>query len=241
MQLSKRLQAVANLVPKAVCMADVGTDHGYIPIYLVEQGICKRAIAMDVRKGPLARAGEHIEKAQLGAYIQTRLSDGLRELEPLEAQAIVIAGMGGATMMGILEKGKALLDSETLLVLQPQSELEEFRRYLVSEGFCFLAEDMVLEDGKYYPMMQVKKSETAGGRDFDGKGLSQLELRYGPLLLAQKHPVLKEFLNWQLEQKQKILNRLLEKSEGEGRQTGSSRLETEIAGINQALQRYEEV
>lgn len=221
-QLSKRLQAVAELAagrvehggrsvaevpertktPQIECVADVGTDHGYLPIWLVEQGIADRAIAMDVRTGPLQRAQEHIREHQLGAYIETRLSDGLAALHRDEAQVIVIAGMGGATMSGILEAGQAVISPDTILVLQPQSELYEFRRYLVTHGFRLLSEDMVEEDGKYYPMMKVQKGLKAP------LSYTEEELRYGPLLLRERHPVLKEFLLWQLKQKERILEQI---------------------------------
>ena len=227
------------------CVADVGTDHGYLPIWLVEQGIADRAIAMDLRTGPLQRAQEHIREHQLGAYIETRLSDGLAALHRDEAQVIVIAGMGGATMSGILEAGQAVISPDTILVLQPQSELYEFRRYLVTHGFRLLSEDMVEEDGKYYPMMKVQKScavlddmrredseepDDVCGKDSEapddvrrerlddvhGKGsadeetlsYTEEELRYGPLLLRERHPVLKEFLLWQLKQKERILEQI---------------------------------
>lgn len=221
-QLSKRLQAVAELAAGRVehggrsvadepertktqqieCVADVGTDHGYLPIWLVEQGIADRAIAMDVRTGPLQRAQEHIREHQLGAYIETRLSDGLAALHRDEAQVIVIAGMGGATMSGILEAGQAVISPDTILVLQPQSELYEFRRYLVTHDFRLLSEDMVEEDGKYYPMMKVQKGLKAP------LSYTEEELRYGPLLLEERHPELKEFLLWQLKQKERILEQI---------------------------------
>lgn len=221
-QLSKRLQAVAELAAGRVehggrsvadepertktqqieCVADVGTDHGYLPIWLVEQGIADRAIAMDVRTGPLQRAQEHIREHQLGAYIETRLSDGLAALHRDEAQVIVIAGMGGATMSGILEAGQAVISPDTILVLQPQSELYEFRRYLVTHDFRLLSEDMVEEDGKYYPMMKVQKGLKAP------LSYTEEELRYGPLLLEERHPVLREFLLWQLKQKERILEQI---------------------------------
>lgn len=262
-QLSKRLQAVAELAKTASirCVADIGTDHGYIPIWLVEQGIAERAIAMDIRIGPLQRAQKHIREQGLEAYIETRLSDGLAALRREEAQVIVIAGMGGATMSGILEAGRSVISPDTILVLQPQSELYEFRRYLAEHDFVLLAEDMVEEDGKYYPMMKVQmrgaaektanqekivnpgktanpektansENDVSGSRHVvrqDGSvceksfPYTELELHYGPLLLIQRHPVLKEFLLWQLAQKERILEQLSEqlseqmKSFGEGK------------------------
>lgn len=251
-KLSKRLQAVAELAAPADSIADVGCDHGYIPIYLVEQGSCKKAIAMDINKGPLQRAQEHIVEHQLGAYIETRLSDGLQALKKGEVQAVVIAGMGGATMQGILKAGRDVIEEDTLLVLQPQSELREFRSYLMSHGFSILAEDMVFEDGKYYPMMKVQKfrewtqSGNSGKKSCATGGIaySEMELRFGPLLLKKRHPVLKEFLLWQEGQKQAILEGLSQPEDtpkGEASRRKSQRIdwiEEELSYIRQALKVY---
>ena len=102
MELSKRLQAVAGFVSEGNRLVDVGTDHGYIPIYLVKTGKIPSAIAMDVKKGPLSRAEEHIGQAGLDAYIECRLSDGLRGLKPGEGESLLLAGMGGNLMIRIL-------------------------------------------------------------------------------------------------------------------------------------------
>lgn len=274
MILSKRLQAVADLLTKTEiipCVADVGTDHGYIPIYMVEQGVCKDAIAMDIRKGPLERAVEHIREHHLEEYIETRLSDGLAALKENEAQAIVIAGMGGATMQGILEAEKHAINHETVLVLQPQSEVEEFRYYLKGQGYELLAEDMVYEDGKFYPMMKVCKravgrvanhecsqSETEQGRfqidaeqvhlqetgweqPGDTAEYRKLCMMYGPMLLSRKHPVLQEFLHWQHGQKQKILENLKQNAATESGSRRVAEIEAELAKIEQALLEYKEV
>ena len=155
MQLSKRLQAVAGLLSEWDCIADIGTDHGYIPIYLIEEKRCKRAIAMDVRKGPLSRAEEHIQQYGLEDVITTRLSDGVLALEKGEADAIVVAGMGGNLVIHILEDGAEIMKTVKECILQPQSELEKVRRYLRENHYKIVAEDMVIEDGKYYPMMRV--------------------------------------------------------------------------------------
>ena len=209
-RLSKRLQAVADLLTAPIydCVADVGTDHGYLPIYLTERGLCKKAIAMDINEGPLGRARAHILESDLEAYIETRRSDGLLALEKGEAQAVVIAGMGGNTMKEILRGGDGILEPDTVLVLQPQSEIRDFRAYLAGQGFRFLAEDMVFEDGKYYPMMKVRKSCPDGRAEAPAGEFTETELRYGPLLLGQRHPVLREFLLWQREQKERILENL---------------------------------
>ena len=202
-QLSKRLQAVANLVGETGVVADVGTDHGYIPVFLISSGKAERAIAMDVNVGPLARAQEHIRQFGLEGQIESRLSDGLSALQPGEAQSIVIAGMGGALMARILVDGQDIAER---LVLQPQSELFFFRQFLAGHGYRIVEEDMVYEDGKYYSMMAVEPVSRGAGDDL--REMTEAELRYGPLLLAQNHPILHRYLLRQREQKQKILENL---------------------------------
>ena len=187
-QLSKRLSAVAQLVTITGILADVGTDHGYIPVYLTGKEQIKKAIAMDVNQGPLERAQEHIRQYGLENRIETRLSDGLQALKPKEVEGIVIAGMGGNLMKRILMQGEQVAHTAKELILQPQSEVMEFRKFLWESGYTIVAEDMVLEDGKYYPMMRVVY-ENAQKEIPD-----VLALKYGEKLLEQKHPVLKQYL-----------------------------------------------
>lgn len=201
MKLSKRLQAVADLVSEGMRIADIGTDHGYIPIYLVETGKCPNAIAMDVNKGPLLRATEHIEEEGLTDKILTRLSDGLSALQPGECDAAVIAGMGGALVIKILEEGKTCAKSLKELILQPQSELSKVRAYLCENGYHIIGEDMVEEDGKFYPMMKV----VSGNND----SYTPIELLYGKYLLEGKHPVLLQYLDKEIRTKEQILQGLM--------------------------------
>ena len=149
-KLSARLAAVAALVEPGSRVADVGTDHGYIPIYLVQTGIADRALAMDVRPGPLERARAHVDRLSPGCRerIETRLSDGLKALSPGEADTVVIAGMGGELMIRILDEGRHMWDSLRRLILSPQSELQKVRHFLSQEGFCILGETMVKDEGK---------------------------------------------------------------------------------------------
>lgn len=212
MQLSKRLQAVANLVGETGIVADVGTDHGYIPVFLVSSGKAEHAIAMDINEGPLLRAKEHIRQFHLEEQIQTRRSDGLIGLQPGEAEVLVIAGMGGALMMRILDEGKKTAHAATRLVLQPQSELLSFRRYLAEQGYLITAEDMVYEDGKFYSMMAAvwagdDARDNCARADVQG-AQAQASLRYGALLISDRHPVLFRYLEYQRGQKQKILKSL---------------------------------
>lgn len=205
-QLSDRLQAVANLAGEAGVVADVGTDHGYIPVYLVSSGKAKKAIAMDVNAGPLLRAQENIRQFQLEDQIESRFSDGLMGLQPGEAEVIVIAGMGGALMMRILDEGEDVAHKAKRLVLQPQSELLSFRCYLVEHGYRITAEDMVYEEGKFYSMMAAQWAEN-DGQD-SREELEPVSLKYGALMIADRHPVLWQYLEYQREQKCKILKSL---------------------------------
>lgn len=231
MELSKRLQAVANLVSVSMTVADVGTDHGYIPIYLLEAGTCSKAFALDVNNGPLLRAKAHIAEHGLEEMIETRLSDGVKQLQVGECNAVVIAGMGGALTIKILEEGKALFKSLTEFVLQPQSELYKVREYLNLQGYCIVKEDMVQEEGKFYPMMKVINGEA--------DAYNAIEFRYGKLLLAEKHPVLKMFLEKEKHTKKMILQNL-QKESGLHIEVRRKEIEEELEGIEYALQRYYE-
>lgn len=130
MKLSKRLEMVASFVERGSRIADIGTDHGYLPIALIERGVSPGAIAMDIGQGPLARAKEHVLACGMEDKIELRLSDGLAELKPGEADSVVIAGMGGELVLHILEQGRALWESTGAFVLSPQSELDKVRIYL---------------------------------------------------------------------------------------------------------------
>ncbi len=214
------------MVTSGLCLADIGTDHGYIPIELVRSGRVPRAIAMDVNRGPLLRAREHIARYGLEDRIETRLSDGLSALAPGEAESIVIAGMGGPLTIRILEEGPKVLADCRELILQPQSEIRQVREYLEQKGYAILEEDMILEEGKFYPMMRAVKS--AGGQ----KKMSGPELCYGPVLLEKKHPVLREYLD----QEERLKLRVLEALEGKKTEAAANR-RLELAGELEQLHR----
>lgn len=231
MELSIRLQAVANLVSEGMVIADIGTDHGYIPIYLIKNGKSPKAYAMDVNKGPLLRAQAHIEEHGLTTLIETRQSDGAKNLKCGECDAIVIAGMGGGLTIRIMEEGKEIFKSLKEFVLQPQSELSKVREYLVRQGYCIIQEDMVLDAGKFYPMMKVVNKKSLP--------YNEVELCYGKLLLETKHPVLKAFLEKEACTKHNILE-TLERENGLHIEVRKREIKKELEGIQYALQRYYE-
>ncbi|MCD7767018.1 MAG: class I SAM-dependent methyltransferase [Lachnospiraceae bacterium] len=215
MKLSKRLLAVSDMVTPGSILADIGTDHAYIPIYLVENRIIPRAIAMDVNQGPLARAKEHIREHALERDIETRLSNGLAGLHPGEAQSLVIAGMGGALTVRILREGAQILFSHDMetpeLILQPQSEVPSVRMYLEQNRFRIVREDMVFEDGKYYPMM---KAVRVCDLETSSRCADTIELNFGPELLKMRHPVLKQFLLHERAAQERILKSLEQNGRG---------------------------
>ena len=220
MELSKRLNAVAAMVTPGSVVCDVGCDHGYVSIFLVETKKSPKVYAMDVNKGPLERAEEHVREAGLQDYIELRLSDGLVNMPEGKADTLICAGMGGRLVMKILSESIGKVKQLKEMVLQPQSEIWLVREYLRNQGFVIDKEDMVMEEGKYYPILHVCVAEEAAGAAEKTERQQEQEIfdKYGEKLLKQKHPVLKEYLLWEkglLEQ----IEAELERSGGESEKT----------------------
>ena len=187
--LSARMQAVADMVKIGNRVCDVGCDHGYVSIYLVQRGIAPGVLAMDINKGPLQRAEIHVAQADLSEYITLRISDGLDKYQSGEAQTLICAGMGGRLMQKILEKEPEKTKSFAQMLLQPQSELLSFRRFLRETGYSIKRENMVLEGDKFYPIIEaVPGMQGRIEKDYE------LSDRFGPKLLADRHPVLINYL-----------------------------------------------
>ena len=241
---------LARMVTPGNRVADVGCDHGFLSIYLVQNGISPRALAMDVRRGPLAAARAHIDECGLGAYIDTRLSDGLRECRPGEADTAVIAGMGGPLMEKILTESMEGAGQLKELILQPQSELGRFRRFLKRSRFVILDEGAVYEEEKYYFAMKavfrecVTKECDPGGEALqkaeNGRALGEFcKEEFGPLLLARRDPVLRQFLCF----RKGVLEELAEKLSAEPSERTRERLgeiQEELRIIESAQEYYRE-
>jgi tRNA (adenine22-N1)-methyltransferase len=254
LRMSGRLRAIADMLADSgekdknslPVVADVGCDHGYVSIYLVQKNAVAKAIAMDVRKGPLDGAAANISDFGLSDRIETRLSDGFKELKKGEADAAVIAGMGGKLMIRILQEGdpKALGLKEA--VLQPQSDLEEFREYIRNKGFFIADEQVLLDEGKYYFPMKVLFGE--GDGDFLKKAMSELVEkggcdkqaaericnRFGEHNILRKDPLLKAFLEHGKEVDESILKSL----EREGHEERYDELSAELSEINILLELF---
>lgn len=174
-ELTPRLKKIAELIPKGTFLADVGTDHAYLPVYSVLNGIAKGAAAMDINPGPLKRAEQSVNKYNLQSEIQLRLSDGISALKKGEADVIVIAGMGGLLIKSILEAGKEKIGKGTLLILQPMIAVKELRGYLYNSGFCIDDEYLACEGSKYYNILKVRRSDNCSFNEKDiviGRNLS---------------------------------------------------------------------
>lgn len=234
-QLSKRLKMLTELVTPGNRVADVGCDHGFVSIYLVQEKISPHVIASDVRTGPLAAAREHVEKWGLGDYIETRLSDGLKAYQPGEADTLICAGMGGKLMQQILTQSQAVTDAFSELVLQPQSELCQFREFLRQMHYTIKKERILCEDGKYYFAFLVVKG--AGATNCDD-ALLPLYDKYGEALLKEKNPVLKEYLEKCLQTNQRVREEILaHRGDGNNERLEMSlgEIEREIEDISSAL------
>ena len=187
MKLSKRLQTIADFVKKNSVVADIGTDHAHIPIYLIENNIIDKAYACDINKGPLEKAKENIENFGVSENIVLRLSNGLDKMSSKEVDTIIIAGMGGEHIIDILNRGKAFFDKKNTFILSPHTKTDEVRDYLIRKGFKILKEDMCIDEGKFYTVMEVRYTENT-------VMCSEAELLYGKYLIENKHPVLLGFL-----------------------------------------------
>lgn len=210
MNLSIRLKKIADFVPDGGVMADVGTDHGHLPIYLVSSHKNKGAIAMDVRPGPLSRAEQAVRMCGLQDQIELRLADGLGALKPGEADTVVIAGMGGALIQKILGEGRHMWGSVKHWILSPQSEIGDTRHWLEKHGFSIQKEDMVLDAGKYYVIMDVTRGTMHYSREY--------EYTYGQYLIGNHNPVLKAFLEQERTKLQILREKLKEQVSARSRE-----------------------
>lgn len=159
--LSPRLQAIADLVPSGTRLADIGTDHGRLPVWLIRQGIITGAVASDLRPGPLGKAQALARRWEVADRLSFRLCDGLAKIAPDEAQTVVIAGMGGETIADILERTFWSRDSGHRYILQPMSGQDGLRRYLSAHGFAIRREVLVEEGEALYVILLAQPGEMA--------------------------------------------------------------------------------
>lgn len=202
MLLSKRMRMNADFIPDKSRVADVGCDHGYVSIYLVQQKKCARVIAMDVGEGPLAIAKKNIAGAGLSEQIECRLSNGLEKLKPGEIDTVLIAGMGGLLICRILQRNPEALRGVDCLVLQPQSDVDAVRRLLPVINFQIEKENFCFDEGKPYFAIQAKRARK------HSPVYSEPEYFYGRISLHQNPVEYMAYLRWEREKNVHIIHKL---------------------------------
>ncbi len=250
-KMSNRLITVAEMLRgdrTGLKVADVGCDHGYVSIYLVQSGIASTAIAMDVRKGPLSGAQDNIRAYGLENVITTRLSDGVKELKKGEADSLIIAGIGGKLMLSIIDACSLRELGIETAVLQPQSDIPEFRQYLRDKGYVITDEKIIYEEGKYYFPMKVsissKEKEALensfdyifkGYDDISGEQRLRICNRFGEHNLINKDSLLLNYLTHGREVCESILKCLDETHSGRKKE-----IEEELSDISFAIKYLDE-
>ncbi|WP_341299790.1 tRNA (adenine(22)-N(1))-methyltransferase TrmK [Lysinibacillus sp. FSL H8-0500] len=193
-KLSKRLEAVAKFIPSGATIADIGSDHAYLPCYLVHKGIALYAVAGEVVKGPYESAVKQVQKEGLAEKITVRLADGLAAIEPTDhVDTVTIAGMGGPLIVAILEKHPEKLQGVTRLILQPNIHAKVIREWALAHNWAILEEEILEEDDKIYEIVVLQRGQME---------LSDVEILVGPRLSQRQSPVFikkwkREKENWQ--------------------------------------------
>lgn len=184
--MSPRLLMAAHLVPQCGCVCDIGTDHGYLAVWLAQSGTAQRVIAADIKEGPLAQARKTVRSFGLEGKIELRLSNGFANIPHGECGCAVIAGMGGETIAEILAHDIGIGS----FVLQPQSAHAELRAFLCDNGYAIEREELCREGRKMYAAMLVRRGKS--------EPFTRTELELGKLTVKEKHPLLKQYAQYRL-------------------------------------------
>ncbi|WP_439442620.1 tRNA (adenine(22)-N(1))-methyltransferase [Listeria aquatica] len=227
-KLSKRLEKVAHFIEPQSRIADIGSDHAYLPCYAVLKGFASFAIAGEIADGPFRSAQDQVEKTGLLAQISVRKGDGLEVLEPSdEVDTVVIAGMGGPLIANILENGKRKLARVKRLILQPNIAAKRIREWGAREQFQITAEEIIEEDHKIYEILVLERSN-------EPVDYSEDELFFGPMLLKEKNAIFRT--KWQHERD--TWKKITENIEKQGK---TSENEAKLAELHAQIKRVEDV
>ena len=200
MIIGERLKAIANRVPQNARLADIGTDHAYLPAYLVQTGRISFAIAGEVHEGPFHSAQNMIDRFNLQEQIRVRFGDGLAVLTPGEVDTLVIAGMGGATIVEIVSARLEVVDQLQRIILQPMIAAALVRQWLVQEGWLIVDETLVEDDNRLYEIIVAEPG---------AKGeLTEILAEVGPTLWERKPPLLARHIGQLIRQKQQVLSEM---------------------------------
>ncbi|TCO80019.1 tRNA (adenine(22)-N(1))-methyltransferase [Marinisporobacter balticus] len=200
MKLTPRLLTIAKFVPPKSVVADVGTDHGYIPVYLIENKIAQKVIATDVNEGPLYSAQTAIKTYGMGDYIETRLGNGLAPIKSNEVDTVIIAGMGGLLIRDILMRHMDVTKSVNRFILQPMVAQDELRRWLIQNDFKIVDEKLVREEHRIYEIMVVEH----GMQNID----DEIYFEIGQKLIENKDLLLESFIKKHIKKQNEIINNL---------------------------------
>lgn len=224
-QLSKRLQKVAEYVPKDARLADIGSDHAYLPVALTLQNKINFAIAGEVVPGPFEAAKKQVAENNLEEKIIVRLADGLAAVKESDnILAVTICGMGGVLIRDILQSGKDVLSGDERLILQPNVAERQLRTWLVENKYEIIDEAIIRENHKTYEIIVAEKGNVVSYSDKD--------LFFGPLLIEEKNPIFIQKWTHKLEKSKSILTNL---KQGQATDQKIHQLETEIAWIQEVL------
>lgn len=203
MELSIRLGKTASMVEPCRCVADIGTDHAYIPIYLVKKGVCGRAIASDINRGPIKKAERNVSLHGLEGRIECRIGPGLNTLKSGEADVAIIAGMGGNLIRDILEERLDLFREFSYVILQPVQNPEVLREYIYKKGYYIIDEELCIDENKYYEIIKIRYDE----KTYDTEDIF---FEVSEKLFREKHPEIKDFIENKRDKYRKILGKIQE-------------------------------
>ncbi len=224
MELAKRLAAAAVYIPKGSIAADIGTDHAYLPIYLIEKGICSRVIATELNSGPFESAKNRLKDFRFSDKIDLRLGSGLKALRPGEADVLVLAGMGGNTIREILAEEPDILKTVGRLVLQPMADPGDLRAWLAANGWMIIDEKLVQEDGRIYVVVAADPGHE--------KIKDPVLLELGPRLLEKKDPLMKVYIEKITDRYERVLTSL-SGSNSDGANLKACELKTKLDRIRE--------
>lgn len=185
-KLSPRLKAIADCVNGSESMADIGTDHGFLPVYLIENKMIAWAISSDTNKKPLEKSKKIIKEHHFESFIETRLGSGLSVLKSGEVETIVIAGMGGVLIRDLLEGDLDIALKAKKLILQPMNAQIVLRKYLENRGFRIIQEELAQEGERVYEIIVAETGQM--------KIMDPLEYELGYEFMKKKHPLLKNLI-----------------------------------------------
>ncbi|WP_353892288.1 class I SAM-dependent methyltransferase [Proteinivorax hydrogeniformans] len=229
MHLTARLKTVAKLAGQCEVLADIGTDHCHVPIYLLTRGEISKAVASDINEGPLQAAKDTVQRYGFLKEVSIRLGNGMESLKESDnVDAVVIAGMGGETICSILDNKPAFLDNSCRYILQPMTDVPLVRKWLCQHGHEVIDEDIAKEGNRYYKVLTAQKKPQVDG-------LTEVELEFGPKLLKKKHPLLKEYINKRRIKNKEVLSNIQKSANQKIKETKTVELIKERKLIEEVL------